>query len=91
MRHLHVFQSEDRLYNKVWETTAFVVDRNTPGVEVTPLSFSGMGGAGIATVKFNNVRVTADDIVGSKNEAYEHAIDVLGDTHHMAGALCVGS
>lgn len=78
------------MYNKVWETTAFILDRNAPGVEVTPLEFAGMAGAGMAMVKFNNVRAVDNDIVGSKNEAYEHAIRVLGESHYLSGALCVG-
>ncbi|CAG0915755.1 unnamed protein product [Notodromas monacha] len=83
-------ESEDHLYNKIWETTAFCVPRNTPGITVTPSKSEGLSGAAVGSVTFQNVRVSSDQILGEKNRAFEHATISLAETQYLIAALCVG-
>ncbi len=72
------------------QTTCFIVDTSHPGVHVEhECEFMGMRGAGIAEIRFDNVFVPREDIIGRPGHGLRVALATLnvGRFAYAAGAL----
>lgn len=67
-----------------------VVDSKTPGIEIHKLDLMGIRGAGVSYVKFNNVRVPKDSIVGKEGDAFRGAIKALMISRNGYAGIAVG-
>jgi acyl-CoA dehydrogenase len=71
--------------------SSFVVDARTPGVTVGPHDKKmGQSGAWTAEVFFDDVRVSADALIGEEGRGYAKALTVLSRGRLHIAALCVG-
>ncbi len=73
--------------------SAFIVDRNTPGLSVgKPDRKMGQRGSHTADVIFDNVRVPAANIIGGKEgQGFKTAMKVLDKARLNIAAVCVGA
>lgn len=73
--------------------SAFIVDRNTPGLSVGPADRKmGQRGSHTADVIFDNVRVPASSIIGGKEgQGFKTAMKVLDKARLNIAAVCVGA
>lgn len=77
--------------NKAKGTTAFLVERNTPGFTIGPKEDKmGMRASDTVGLTFENVRVPASAQCGPLNEGFKHALKVLERGRITIGALSVG-
>ena len=68
--------------------TAFLVSKDTPGVEVQPdIKRMGIRGASNAEVYYNNVRVHKDDVLGGVGKGFKVAMKALQSVGIAQGAL----
>ncbi len=71
--------------------SAFVVERNLPGLSVgKPEKKMGQQGAHICDVIFDNVRVPAENRLGAEGEGFKVAMQVLDRGRLHISAICVG-
>jgi acyl-CoA dehydrogenase len=71
--------------------TAFLVERNLPGISVgKPEKKMGQQGAHICDVIFDNVRVPAENRLGREGEGFKVAMQVLDRGRLHISAVCVG-
>ncbi len=71
--------------------SAFLVERNLPGVSVgKPEKKMGQQGAHVCDVIFDNVRVPVDNRIGREGEGFKVAMQVLDKGRLHISALCVG-
>jgi len=71
--------------------TAFLVSKDTPGVEVQPdIKRMGIRGASNAEVYYNNVRVHKDDILGGVGKGFKVAMKALDGGRIGIAAQSVG-
>ncbi len=70
--------------------TGFLVDKDTPGVEVQPLACVSTRGYNPNTVSFSDVRVDAGQILGEEGKGFDVANDWLYGGRVMLAAGCVG-
>ena len=71
--------------------TAFLVDKNTPGVEVQPdIKRMGIRAASNAEVYYNNVRVPKEDILGKVGQGFKIAMQALDGGRIGIAAQSVG-
>ena len=71
--------------------TAFMVDKNTPGLEVQPdIKRMGIRGCSNAEVYYNNVRVHKDDILGGVGKGFKVAMMSLDGGRIGIAAQAVG-
>ena len=73
--------------------SAFIVERNTPGLSVGPADRKmGQRGSHTADVIFDNVRVAATSIIGGKEGlGFKTAMKVLDKARLNIAAVCVGA
>ncbi len=73
--------------------SAFIVERNTPGLSVGPADRKmGQRGSHTADVIFDNVRVPATSIIGGKEgQGFKTAMKVLDKARLNIAAVCVGA
>ncbi|MBY0271681.1 MAG: acyl-CoA dehydrogenase family protein [Burkholderiales bacterium] len=73
--------------------SAFIVERNTPGLSVGPTDRKmGQRGSHTADVIFDNVRVPASSIIGGKEgQGFKTAMKVLDKARLNIAAVCVGA
>jgi acyl-CoA dehydrogenase len=73
--------------------SAFIVERNTPGLSVGPADRKmGQRGSHTADVIFDNVRVPASSIIGGKEGmGFKTAMKVLDKARLNIAAVCVGA
>lgn len=73
--------------------SAFIVERNTPGLSVGPADRKmGQRGSHTADVIFDNVRVPASSIIGGKEgQGFKTAMKVLDKARLNIAAVCVGA
>ena len=73
--------------------TAFIVERNTPGVTVgKPDRKMGQRGAQTADVVFDNAKVPAENIIGGvEGRGFKTAMKVLDKARIHIAAVCVGA
>jgi acyl-CoA dehydrogenase len=70
--------------------TMFIVDRKKEGVEVTPLTKLGYKGSSCCEVVFNDVKLSAEDILGGPsfmNNGWPQVLKTL-DVEHLEVAAC---
>ena len=71
--------------------TAFLVERNTPGFTVSdPVPKMGINGNPIAELKFENVRVPKENILGTLGMGMKVAMGTLDTGRVTVAAQCVG-
>ena len=71
--------------------SAFLVDRNLPGLSVgKPEKKMGQQGAHICDVIFENVRVPAENRLGQEGEGFKVAMQVLDRGRLHISAVCIG-
>ena len=71
--------------------SAFLVDRNTPGLEVQPdIKRMGIRAASNAEVYYNNVRVPAADMLGKEGTGFKIAMKALDGGRIGIAAQSVG-
>lgn len=71
--------------------SAFIVERNTPGVSVgVPEKKMGQQGAHICDVIFDNARVPAENMVGKEGEGFKVAMSVLDKGRLHISAVATG-
>lgn len=73
--------------------SAFIVERNTPGLSVGPADRKmGQRGSHTADVIFDNVRVPAGSIIGGKEgQGFKTAMKVLDKARLNIAAVCTGA
>ena len=73
--------------------SAFIVERNTPGLSVGPADRKmGQRGSHTADVIFDNVRVPASSIIGGKEgQGFKTAMKVLDKARLNIAAVCTGA
>ena len=73
--------------------SAFIVERNTPGLSVGPADRTmGQRGSHTADVIFDHVRVPATSIIGGKEgQGFKTAMKVLDKARLNIAAVCVGA
>ncbi len=73
--------------------SAFIVERNTPGLSVGPADRKmGQRGSHTADVIFDNVRVPASSIIGGKKgQGFKTAMKVLDKARLNIAAVCTGA
>ncbi len=73
--------------------SAFIVERNTPGLSVGPADRKmGQRGSHTADVIFDNVRVPVSSIIGGKEgQGFKTAMKVLDKARLNIAAVCVGA
>ena len=71
--------------------TAFVLDRETPGLKVArPESKLGLQASGTCAVHLEDVRVPASSILGEFGRGYRYAAGLLNESRVGIGAQMVG-
>jgi acyl-CoA dehydrogenase len=71
--------------------SAFVVERNLPGLSVgRPEKKMGQQGAKICDVIFDNVRVPAENRIGAEGQGFKVAMQVLDRGRIHIASVCVG-
>lgn len=68
----------------------FLIDSKLPGIEIHKLDLLGIRGAGVSYVKFNNVRVPRDSIIGKEGDAYKGTIKALMIGRNGYAGIAVG-
>jgi len=67
-----------------------LADSKLPGVEIHKLDLMGIRGAGVSYVKFNNVRIPKDSIIGKEGDAYRGALKALMIGRNGYAGIAVG-
>ena len=73
--------------------TAFVVDARRPGYSAVPLKKLGYHGSNTCSVHYENVRVTADEILGGAeglNQGWNHMTSLLKSERLALSACAIG-
>ena len=73
------------------QVTAFVVDTDTPGVEVIHrCRFMGLKALFNAVIRFDNVKVPAENIIGGEGAGLRVALTTLNTGRITLPAMCIG-
>lgn len=73
-----------------WRITAFLVERDTPGIEIRPLAFCGWHGLPNAAIRLDKVRVSASQQVGEIGEGLKISFMNLGSGRINISAISLG-
>lgn len=87
-----VFARTDATASKTKGISAFLVDRNTPGLSVgKPYEKMGQEGSPVSEVYFENCRVPSENLLGGlEGEGFSTTMKVLNKQRIHLAALCVG-
>ena len=86
-------QTEPKIVNgrEKKQITAFIVETTTPGVEVLHrCEFMGLGGIYNGVIKFTNVKVPVENIVGAKGRGLALALATINVGRLTLPAACTG-
>ena len=73
------------------QVTAFVVDTDTPGVEVVHrCRFMGVKALFNAVIRFDNVKVPAENVIGAEGAGLRVALTTLNTGRITLPAMCIG-
>ena len=71
--------------------SAFVVDRNAPGLQVNPLHGKmGMRGSSTDEVVFQDTPVPAQNLLGEEGRGFNYAMEILDSSRIIIAAQCLG-
>lgn len=71
--------------------TAFVVPRNSPGLQVNPLHGKmGMRGSSTCELVFQDTPVPAENRLGEEGRGFRYAMEILDTSRIIIAAQCVG-
>ena len=71
--------------------SAFLVERNTPGLTVgSPYKKMGQAGSPVSEVYFDNCRIPASNLIGAEGAGFKTAMKVLNKQRIHLAALCIG-
>jgi acyl-CoA dehydrogenase len=70
--------------------TAFLVDKDLPGVDVRPVEVVSCRGYNPHIITFSDVRVPGGNVLGTEGHGFDFANDWLYSGRVLLGALCLG-
>ena len=71
--------------------SAFVVPRNSPGLQVNPLHGKmGMRGSSTCELVFQDTPVPAENLLGEEGRGFRYAMEILDSSRIIIAAQCVG-
>lgn len=71
--------------------SAFLIERNTPGLTVgSPYKKMGQAGSPVSEVHFENCRIPASNLIGIEGAGFKTAMKVLNKQRIHLAALCIG-
>ncbi|MFM8303981.1 MAG: acyl-CoA dehydrogenase family protein [Actinomycetota bacterium] len=71
--------------------SAFVVEADRPGFSVAKLeSKMGMRGSPTGEIRFDEVRIPAENLIGEENRGFQYAMAALDGSRPLVGAQAVG-
>ena len=71
--------------------SAFVVPRNSPGLQVNPLHGKmGMRGSSTCEIVFQDTPVPAENLLGEEKRGFRYAMEILDSSRIIIAAQCVG-
>ena len=88
--HIVVFATHDpaKGYKGI---SAFVVPRNSPGLQVNPLHGKmGLRGSSTSEVVFQDTPVSPENLLGEEERGFRYAMDILDSSRIIVAAQCVG-
>jgi acyl-CoA dehydrogenase len=71
--------------------TLLVVETGAPGITFSPLDKLGTNCLSASVVDFDGVRVSADQVVGTKHRGWDHLLDTLNSERLVTAAGCVAA
>jgi alkylation response protein AidB-like acyl-CoA dehydrogenase len=89
--YLFVFAVTDRARNRKSRISSFVIKRDSPGLEITKAyGLLGMHGANVAHLRFRNVRVPKENLVGGLHRGFSVLLDELDRERPTVAAGTIG-
>lgn len=89
--YLTVFAITDLSVHSHVGMSTFIVEADTPGVEVIEdFELMGMRGCRNSHLKFSNVKVPKENLVGKKNQGFIQLMDELDTERIVVTAACLG-
>lgn len=73
------------------DISAFILDMNAPGITRIPAYFMGHRGLENARLKFDNVRIPKEDMIGEEGKGLRIALTGLNNGRVSISALCLAS
>ena len=71
--------------------SAFVVPKNSPGLQVNPLHGKmGMRGSSTCEIVFQDTPVPAENLLGEEERGFRYAMEILDSSRIIIAAQCVG-
>ncbi|WP_368680751.1 acyl-CoA dehydrogenase family protein (plasmid) [Rhodococcus opacus] len=68
----------------------FLVDLNTPGIDIRPIEKHGMNAINSCEVFFDNARIPADRLIGEEGEGFRYLVDALNRERLVMSAEAIG-
>ena len=89
---LLVLTRTDKTVSKHKGLSIFIVDRNSPGLEIHPFQVLGVRGCGANDVYLQDVYVPSDHLLGGElNQGWAQINDIFAIERLSLSALCVGN
>jgi acyl-CoA dehydrogenase len=86
-----VMARTDQSKPKADGVSAFLIERNTPGLTVgSPYKKMGQAGSPVSEVHFENCRIPTGNLIGIEGAGFKTAMKVLNKQRIHLAALCIG-
>jgi len=86
-----VMARTDQSKPKADGVSAFLIERNTPGLTVgSPYKKMGQAGSPVSEVHFENCRIPSGNLIGIEGAGFKTAMKVLNKQRIHLAALCIG-